>query len=79
MEFRAQEQADKHNLDEPSSNCATRTHRNPAIFDIMAAEPVEEQKLDDPFVDVKAMRQWIKMQNGAISESALKLRPLLCL
>ncbi len=47
--------ADKHNPDELRDNCATCTHRNPVIFDIMAAEPVEEQKLDDPFADVKAI------------------------
>ena len=33
-------------------NCRMCTHRNPVVFDVMAAEPVEEQTLDQPFADV---------------------------
>ncbi len=33
-------------------NCRVCTHRNPVVFDVMAAEPVEEQSLDQPFADV---------------------------
>ncbi|MBF0243552.1 MAG: 4Fe-4S ferredoxin, partial [Desulfamplus sp.] len=47
--------ADKNNPDRLRDNCTTCTHKNPVIFDVMVAKPVEEQKLDDPFSDVKAI------------------------
>lgn len=46
---------DKNNPDQLRDNCSTCTHRNPVIYDVMAAEPVEEQKLEEPFADVKAI------------------------
>ncbi|MCF8114361.1 MAG: 4Fe-4S dicluster domain-containing protein [Desulfotignum sp.] len=33
-------------------NCQVCTHPNPPVFDVMAAEPVAEQTLDQPFADV---------------------------
>ncbi len=36
-------------------NCAVCTHRNPVIHDVMAADPVEEQKDIDPYAGVKAV------------------------
>ncbi len=33
-------------------NCRMCTHRNPPVFDVMAAEPVAEQNLETPFSDV---------------------------
>ncbi len=34
-------------------NCKTCMHRNPVIYDELAADLVEEQKIDDPFADVR--------------------------
>jgi ferredoxin len=33
-------------------NCSLCTHRNPVLYDVLAAELVEEQVLDNPFPDV---------------------------
>ncbi|OQY01476.1 MAG: 4Fe-4S ferredoxin [Desulfobacteraceae bacterium 4572_130] len=35
------------------SNCKTCMHRNPVIYDELAAELVQEQKIEDQFADVK--------------------------
>jgi len=53
---------DKKSPDTLRDNCATCTHRNPVLYDVMAAEPVEEQKIEDPFADVKAIEA---MDKGA--------------
>lgn len=34
-------------------NCRTCTHRNPVIHDVMVADPVEEQKIDNPYESVE--------------------------
>ncbi len=39
------------------ANCRTCMHRNPVIHDVLVAEPVVEQTLEDPFKDVKAIEQ----------------------
>ncbi|WDP88686.1 MAG: Coenzyme F420 hydrogenase/dehydrogenase, beta subunit C-terminal domain [Desulfobacter sp.] len=36
-------------------NCRYCTHRNPALYDVLAGDLVEEQELDNPFPDVDAI------------------------
>ncbi len=39
------------------NNCTTCMHRNPVIYDELAAELVEEQKIEDPFADVRKIEE----------------------
>lgn len=49
-------------------NCSLCTHKNPVIYDELAAETVEEQSLDNPFPDVDAIEslssdeKWLHFQ-----------------
>ncbi|MCK5541603.1 MAG: 4Fe-4S dicluster domain-containing protein [Desulfobacterales bacterium] len=40
-----------------ASNCETCTHRNPVIYDDLVADLVTEQKIDDPFKDVRKIEE----------------------
>ncbi|MBF0211544.1 MAG: 4Fe-4S dicluster domain-containing protein [Desulfamplus sp.] len=64
--------ADKNNPDRLRDNCSTCTHRNPVIFDVMVAEPVDEQKLDDQFADVKAIEAMDKDAKWGYFEGLLQ-------
>ena len=39
------------------NNCITCMHKNPVIYDELAAELVEEQKIEDPFADVRKIEK----------------------
>ncbi len=50
-------------------NCRTCRHRNPVLYDEMAAEPVPEQEGPDPFQDVQEIEKMAPDEKRAFFES----------
>ncbi len=53
-------------------NCRRCMHRNPVIYDHLAAELVEEQTLDDPFDDVRRIEELPMAEKSALFNDLTK-------
>ncbi|RLC25992.1 MAG: 4Fe-4S ferredoxin [Deltaproteobacteria bacterium] len=67
--------SDEKNIDKNEflkSNCITCTHRNPVIYDELAADLVEEQVIEDPFPDVRRIEEMTADEKWNHFEDLLK-------
>ncbi|MBF0202382.1 MAG: 4Fe-4S dicluster domain-containing protein [Desulfamplus sp.] len=53
-------------------NCATCTHRNPVIYDELAAPLVEEQTVEEPFADVAAIEKMEPVDKARYFDNLIK-------